>query len=143
MMDQNVFDQLTRMFAAAGSRRQAVRALLAIAGAAGVGIVGREEVAVARCRTVGERRVKRLIRRAARRYGQSYTIMLRVARCESNLNSCAVNTAGPWYGLFQFSGGTWEWTPYRKKDWFDPRYNALAAGWMWKKYDRRDHWTCQ
>jgi hypothetical protein len=142
-MDQTDFDQITRMFAIAGSRRQAVGALLGIASLAGEGFVGQEEVAAARCRTVSERRAKRMIRRAARRYGQSYKIMLRVAKCESNLDNCAVNTAGPWYGLFQFSAGTWEWTPYRNKDWYNPRYNALAAGWMWKHYDRRDHWTCQ
>lgn len=142
MMDQNVFDQLTRTFATAGSRRQAVGALLGIVGAAGVGIVGRQEVAVAKCQTVRERRVKRLIRRAADRYEQPRKDMLRVAYCESLFDNCAVNKSGPYYGLFQFLPSTWRSTKYADKDWFDPRYNALAAAWMWDQ-GRRNEWECQ
>jgi soluble lytic murein transglycosylase-like protein len=67
--------------------------------------------------------------------------MLRVARCESNLDPYAVNPSGS-YGLFQFIRSTWESTPYGDEDVFDPRANAMAAGWMWAE-GRRSEWVCK
>ena len=57
-------------------------------------------VIVAECVTVKE--ILRYIRRAARKYGQSRRSMIRVARCESNLDPCAYNRSGPYFGLYQF-----------------------------------------
>jgi hypothetical protein len=68
--------------------------------------------------------------------------MVRVARCESNLDPCAVNRAGPYYGLFQFLKSTWKSTPYGDEDIYDPKAQAMAAGWMWKK-GRKDEWACK
>src|SRR3954465_12034160 len=39
---------------------------------------------------------------AAKKYQQSRSAMERVARCESNLDPCAINREGPYYGLYQF-----------------------------------------
>ncbi|HEU5424567.1 MAG TPA: SH3 domain-containing protein [Nitrolancea sp.] len=77
---------------------------------------------------------------AADKYGQSRADMLRVARCESNLNPRAVG--GGSFGLFQFTRGTWATTPYAGDDIFDPQANANAAGWMWS-VGRRGEWVCQ
>ena len=68
--------------------------------------------------------------------------MVRVARCESVLDPCAVNRKGPYYGLFQFLKSTWKTTPYGDHDIFDPEAQALAAGWMWKQ-GRKNEWACQ
>ncbi|HET7034298.1 MAG TPA: SH3 domain-containing protein [Thermomicrobiaceae bacterium] len=81
-----------------------------------------------------------LIYAAADKYGQSRADMLRVARCESNLNPRAVG--GGSFGLFQFTRGTWASTPYAGDDIFDPQANANAAGWMWS-VGRRGEWVCQ
>lgn len=79
---------------------------------------------------------------AAKKYGQSEKAMVRVARCESNLDPCAVNRSGPYYGLFQFVKSTWNQTPYGNENIFDPKAQALAAGWMWKE-GRKNEWVCQ
>lgn len=88
-----------------------------------------------------ERQVVRYIYQAADRYGQSREDMLRVARCESNLDPYAVNPSGS-YGLFQFIRSTWKSTPYGDKNIFDPQANANAAGWMWAQ-GRKSEWVCQ
>lgn len=82
-----------------------------------------------------------IIYAAADRYGQPRADMLRVARCESNLDPYAVNPAGS-YGLFQFLPGTWASTPYAASDMCDPWASANAAGWMWAA-GRRGEWVCQ
>jgi len=82
-----------------------------------------------------------LIYAAADRYGQPRADMLRVARCESNLDPYAVNPAGS-YGLFQFVPSTWASTPYASYDIFDPWASANATGWMWAN-GRRNEWVCQ
>lgn len=82
-----------------------------------------------------------IIYAAADRYGQPREDMLRVARCESNLDPNAVNPAGS-YGLFQFVPSTWASTPYAGYDIFDPWASANAAGWMWSQ-GRRGEWVCQ
>jgi uncharacterized protein YraI len=88
-----------------------------------------------------ERQIVRIIHEAADRYGQNRADMLRVARCESNLDPYAVNPSGS-YGLFQFIRSTWESTPYGDADIFDPRANANAAGWMWQQ-GRQSEWVCK
>ncbi len=68
--------------------------------------------------------------------------MVRVARCESVLDPCAVNRSGPYYGLFQYLKSTWKTTPYGDRDIFDPEAQSLATGWMWKQ-GRKNEWACQ
>ncbi|MFN8590254.1 MAG: SH3 domain-containing protein [Thermomicrobiales bacterium] len=88
-----------------------------------------------------EDQIIHIIYDAADRYGQSRTAMLRVARCESNLDPYAVNPSGS-YGLFQFIRPTWKSTPFGDQDIFDPKANANAAGWMWSQ-GRKSEWVCQ
>jgi uncharacterized protein YgiM (DUF1202 family) len=92
--------------------------------------------------TYRRRQLIQIINDAADQYGQSREAMLRVARCESNLTPTAVNKKGGSYGLFQFKTQTWLGTPYADYDIFDPRANALAAGWMWS-VGRKGAWVCQ
>ena len=66
--------------------------------------------------------------------------MVRVARCESNLDPCALNRIGPYYGLYQYLKSTWPSTPYRDRDIYDPNAQALATGWMWKQ-GRKYEWA--
>jgi soluble lytic murein transglycosylase-like protein len=58
---------------------------------------------------------------------------LRVARCESNYNPDAVNGWSGTEGLFQFMPSTWRGTPYGRYNVFDPKYNALAAAWVYSR----------
>lgn len=92
-------------------------------------------------KSYSERQIIRIINKAADRYGQSRSDMVRVARCESNLDPYAVNPSGS-YGLFQFIRSTWKSTPYGNEDIFDPEANANAAAWMWKE-GRKSEWVCQ
>lgn len=82
------------------------------------------------------------IREAAGKYGQDAAAMERVARCESGLNPYAIDSAGLYYGLFQFVPDTFAQTPYGQYDIFDPWANAMAAGWMWEQ-GRKNEWVCQ
>jgi len=86
--------------------------------------------------------IVQIIYAAADRYGQPREDMLRVAKCESNLDPNAVNVAGSSYGLFQFIRSTWATTPYANEDIFDATASANAAGWMWS-VGRRNEWVCQ
>ena len=90
----------------------------------------------------GEDEIVRIIREAAREFGQPEEDLLRVGRCESNLDPRAVNEAGPYFGLFQFLRSTWATTPFAERDIFDPTANARAAAWMWQQ-GRRNEWACQ
>jgi len=83
-----------------------------------------------------------VIREAARAFGQPEEDLLRVGRCESNLDPRAVNPDGPYFGLFQFLRSTWASTPFADQDIFDPAANARAAAWMWLQ-GRRTEWACQ
>ena len=89
-----------------------------------------------------EQEILDFISAAAKKYGQSERAMVRVARCESTLNPCALNRSGPYYGLFQFLKSTWKTTPYGDRDIYDPEAQALAAGWMWSE-GRKNEWACQ
>lgn len=90
---------------------------------------------------LSKQEVIEIIYAAADRYGQSREDMLRVARCESNLNPKAVNPTGS-YGLFQFIRSTWATTPYANYDILDAWASANAAGWMWS-VGRRGEWVCK
>ncbi len=89
-----------------------------------------------------EQEILNFISRAAKKYGQSERDMVRVARCESTLNPCALNRSGPYYGLFQFLKSTWKTTPYGDRDIYDPEAQALATAWMLKE-GRKNEWACQ
>jgi len=89
-----------------------------------------------------EQEILNFIARGAKKYGQSESAMIRVARCESVLDPCAVNRSGPYYGLFQYLKSTWKTTPYGDRDIFDPEAQSLATGWMWKQ-GRKNEWACQ
>lgn len=90
----------------------------------------------------GEEAIIQMIYAAADTYGQSPGDMLRVARCESNLDPNAINGPGDTHGLFQFLPGTFAGTPYADSSIYDPWANAHAAGWMWSQ-GRRNEWVCQ
>lgn len=66
---------------------------------------------------------------------------LRVAKCESNYNPNAVNPWSGTEGLFQFEPSTWRSTPYGHDNVFDPRYNSLAAAWLYQR-DGPGQWQC-
>lgn len=89
-----------------------------------------------------EKEILGFISNAAKKYGQSESAMVRVARCESNLDPCAVNRSGPYYGLFQFLKSTWSDTPYGDQNIYDPEAQAMATGWMWKE-GRKNEWACK
>jgi hypothetical protein len=89
-----------------------------------------------------EEQILGYISKAATKYHQSRSAMERVARCESNLDPCAINRQGPYYGLYQFLKSTWKTTPYGNESIFDPEAQALAAGWMWSE-GRKNEWACQ
>ncbi|MBW3631510.1 MAG: transglycosylase SLT domain-containing protein [Chloroflexi bacterium] len=89
-----------------------------------------------------EQEILDFIGHAAKKFGQSENAMIRVARCESALDPCAVNRSGPYYGLFQFLKSTWNTTPYGDRDIYDPEAQALATAWMWKE-GRKNEWACQ
>jgi hypothetical protein len=97
-----------------------------------------ERVAMHQC---SQDRVTPCIRRAAIHHRQSFYDMLRVARCESRLNPYAVGF-GVHYGLFQFLPSTFSSTPYARRPITSAKWNALAAGWMWR-HGRRREWACQ
>ncbi len=139
------FDRIARVVADRFSRRQALGTVAAAAGfvfgSNAATVRGAVEGERRRCRPEKERRVRQEIRAASRRYKQKYKSMLCVAKCESTLNNCAVDPSGSFFGLFQFVPSTFESTPFGRKDIFDPKWNARAAGWMWKE-GRQNEWTC-
>jgi hypothetical protein len=67
---------------------------------------------------------------------------LRVARCESGYNPNAVNSSGPYYGLFQFLMSTFKNTPYGNQNILDPVANASAAAWKYGNYGPAA-WGCK
>jgi Transglycosylase SLT domain len=67
---------------------------------------------------------------------------MNVAWCESRYHPNSVNTDSGASGLFQFLPSTWSGTPYASYSPFDPRYNALAAAWLYSHYGP-GRWVCQ
>jgi hypothetical protein len=138
-MDEARFDRFAKGWTIPNSRRQALGSFLGGTLAIGFGLRALDASAAQRW---SEREIIRIIRDAARRHHQPFEDLLRVARCESNLDPRAYNPAGPYYGLFQFLRSTFDWTPYRDRSIYHPRANAYAAAWMWEQ-GYRDHWACQ
>ena len=135
-MTSEQLDALARALAQRSPRRSALAALIAAA-------VPTMASAGDRCRARdNEEEILRYIRRAARKYGQSKQAMIRVARCESSLDPCAYNRSGPYFGLYQYLKSTWRSTPYRDRNIYDPKAQALATGWMWKQ-GRKNEWACK
>ena len=67
---------------------------------------------------------------------------MNVAYCESRYHPNSVNSDSGASGLFQFLPSTWAFTPYAKYSPFDPKYNALAAAWLYQR-DGPSQWVCQ
>lgn len=67
---------------------------------------------------------------------------MNVAWCESRYHPTSVNSSSGAEGLFQFLPSTWAFTPYAGDPPFDPRYNALAAAWLYQR-DGPSQWQCQ
>ena len=67
---------------------------------------------------------------------------MNVAYCESRYHPNSVNSSSGAEGLFQFLPSTWAFTPYASYSAFDPRYNALAAAWLYHR-DGPSQWVCQ
>ena len=67
---------------------------------------------------------------------------MNVAWCESRYHPNSVNSSSGASGLFQFLPSTWAFTPYASYSPFDPKYNALAAAWLYKR-DGPSQWVCQ
>jgi hypothetical protein len=78
------------------------------------------------------------VRLAASRYGLSPDGMLRVARCESNLQRAASN--GQYLGLFQL--GAYARGRYLRGDWSDAYANAMAAARYAHDTGGWGPWTC-
>lgn len=81
--------------------------------------------------------------RATHPYAESEQRMFDVMICESGGRASAVNPAGPYTGLFQYFGTTWngEWNPYRDNDVFDARSQIFATALAWN-LDMQSHWGC-
>lgn len=92
------------------------------------------------CANSPEKAVRACIWHAAKKYEVSYDTLLRKARCESDLNPSATN--GTHIGLFQFLPSTWDTTPYKRRDPWRAKWNALGAAWM-HSVGRGGEWTCQ
>jgi hypothetical protein len=78
------------------------------------------------------------VRLVARRYGFDPEGMLRVARCESNLDRTATN--GQYLGLFQLGG--FARARYLHGAWTDSYANAVAAARYAKEAGGWGPWTC-
>jgi hypothetical protein len=67
---------------------------------------------------------------------------MNVAWCESRYHPTSVNSDSGASGLFQFLPSTWAFTPYARYSPFDPKYNALAAAWLYAR-SGPNQWVCQ
>ncbi len=83
---------------------------------------------------------KCFITRAARHFRQSRSQAFYIAYRESRYNWRATNSSSGAAGLYQFMPRTWNYTPYRAKSPYHPRWAALAAMWMWKN-GYKSHWS--
>jgi len=109
----------------------------------------RSQQELAKQKRIMRRRASSLeaIRLASIAYGESYSMLLRRAICESRLNPNARNRT-PIYngehatGLFQFIPSTFASTPFAAESIWSPYANALAAGWMHAN-GRGGEWACR
>lgn len=88
----------------------------------------------------GSDSVRDCIRGGATEHDQSYSYLLAVASCESELNRLAANPSGA-SGLFQFMPSTWATTPYAGRSIWSARAQALAAAWAFRQ-GRAAEWEC-
>lgn len=93
-------------------------------------------------RAAGAFSIHRMISAAATAYGQSYSMLLRKADCESGLWPFARNRSSNASGLFQFLPSTWDSTPFRRHSIWDPWAQSLAASWM-HSHLRGGEWACR
>jgi hypothetical protein len=80
------------------------------------------------------------IARAADRFGQSRSEAYYIAHRESRYHWNVTNRSSGAAGLFQFMPRTWQYTPYRHRSPYNPRWAPLAAMWMWK-HGYKSHWA--
>lgn len=81
--------------------------------------------------------------RLAHPYADSEERMYAVMMCESRGHADALNPAGPYTGLFQYSSVTWNgaWNTYRDQGMLDPRAQIFATALAWQRNMQR-HWGC-
>ncbi len=81
--------------------------------------------------------------RATHPYPESEEHMHAVMVCESEGEATAVNPAGPYSGLFQYSAATWnaDWNTYRNENILDPRAQIFATALAWSN-GMQSHWGC-
>jgi hypothetical protein len=77
-------------------------------------------------------------------YDDSERRMFEVMRCESGCTASAVNRAGPYRGLFQYSDATWHgaWNLYRNESVLDPKAQIFATALAWSKHMQRRWGSC-
>jgi hypothetical protein len=88
--------------------------------------------------------IEGMIRAAARRWGLSEAVMVRIARCESGLDPRAYNRSSGASGVFQAIPSTWRATPQGRNGAspFDAAPNIEAAMWLMKNYGP-SQWVCR
>jgi hypothetical protein len=76
-------------------------------------------------------------------YPDSVQRMYDVMMCESGGQAGIVNPAGPYSGLFQYAGGTWngDWNTYRENNILDPRSQIFATALAWS-LNMQGQWGC-
>ena len=81
--------------------------------------------------------------RAKHPYPESTERMFAVMMCESGGQASVVNPAGPYTGLFQYAGGTWngDWNTYRDDGITDARAQIFATALAWN-LNMQSHWGC-
>lgn len=83
----------------------------------------------------------RLIRQYAEKYQVSEMWLARIMECESKSNPETVNLTSQATGLMQFMPSTWQSTPFRNDNIFDPDRQVEAAAWMASE-GREGEWEC-
>lgn len=81
--------------------------------------------------------------RAEHPYPESEERMYAVMMCESRGQADAVNPAGPYSGLFQYSAATWngDWNTYRDRTILDARAQVFATALAWAN-GMQSQWGC-